>query len=111
MRLGYAAAALALLAVAIFRNSSDASETCPELEKLRSADAHGDAKAVVARGESLLLMLGGFVGVVPGGADETVPTVLIEGTEDTSPEMCQRLRGIAEDYARRFNETVRSLRN
>ena len=109
---GYVAACLiAMLALAILHLNNAAAETCPTVERLKNADARADALADIARGDRHLLMLGGFVGVVPGGLDDTLPTVMIEGTEDTSPAACQRLRRDAEDYAYRYNETIRALRN
>jgi pimeloyl-ACP methyl ester carboxylesterase len=85
-------------------------DSCPSLERLETADARADASAAAARGDYHLLMLGGFVGRVPGaGGRRDLPTVMIVGTDDTTTLGCMRLDAAAEDYARRYNETVVSL--
>jgi hypothetical protein len=81
--------------------------TCPGIEALAHRDATADARAALARGDRHLLMLGGFVGVVPGVQDSTAyPTQMIEGTSDTTTEACRRQRATAETYATKYNQTV-----
>jgi hypothetical protein len=85
--------------------------TCPSIEALAHRDAVADARAAVARGDRHLLMLGGFVGVVPGVADPgAYPTRMIEGTSDSTTETCSRLRRTAEAYATKYNQTVVHVR-
>jgi len=81
--------------------------TCPSIESHSHRDAVADARAALARGDSHLLMLGGFVGVVPGVRDSSgYATRTIAGTSDTTTDACRRLRATAEAYATKYNQTV-----
>jgi hypothetical protein len=88
---------------------SDADSRCPELERLKPDQARSDALAATAKGDKHLIMLGGYVGVVPGGNPTNLPTVLLASTGDTAPEACRRLRPKAESYALAYNAEVRSV--
>ena len=77
--------------------------TCPAIDALRHADAHADALAAMKRGDNHLLMVGGFVGEIPGGESSSLPHVLMDGTADTVSEPCYKLEPFARRYARRYN--------
>jgi hypothetical protein len=80
---------------------------CPAIEKLAQRDAAADARAAMAKGDRHLLMLGGFVGEVPGVTDaDAYSTRMVEGTSDTIGEACSKHRGIAEAYAAKYNRTI-----
>jgi hypothetical protein len=64
--------------------------------------------AATARGDRHVLMLGGFVGTIPGGDATGHPQVVVPGTEDYSTLACQRLRPRAEAYAQAYNAQVLS---
>jgi len=81
-------------------------EACPELAKLRRANPVRDAEAAASRGDHRLLMLGGFVGVVPGAERTSVPTRMLEGTGDANTNACDAMRPIAENYALAYNRTM-----
>lgn len=81
-------------------------ERCESLERLKSADPIADAKAALARGDHHLLMVGGYVGTVPGADHGSLPSVMIEGTGDTETAACYALRPVAEAYARRYNSAI-----
>jgi len=97
-----------LIGVEAFRRFTEPALGCPPIEQLRSADPAADALAAAKHGDVHLLMLGGYVGEIPGRGDSKLPVQLIEGTEDTTTLECIRLRPYAEDYARRYNEAVLS---
>ena len=69
-----------------------------------------DARTALGKGDHHLLMLGGLVGVVPGVpsgvAANATDAVEIEGTSDVTTDACRRLRGVAETYATKYNETI-----
>jgi hypothetical protein len=79
---------------------------CP-IENLSKRDAVADARAALANGDRHLLMVGGFVGTVPGVEDsESYPTRMMEGTSDTDIRRCAGQRAAAEAYAAKYNQTV-----
>jgi len=81
--------------------------TCPSIEALAQRDAVADARAALAKGDRHLLMLGGFVGSVPGVSDPGArPTQMIEGTSDTTTKACNRQRATAEAYAVKYNQAI-----
>ncbi len=87
---------------------------CPSLERLKAADATADAEAAHARGDNHLVMLGGYVGTVPGVSEDLVsllPHVMLTETSDTTTEGCQELRSVAEGYASTYNMTIARLAN
>ena len=87
--------------------ASEPESTCPSVEALAGRNAVADARAALARGDRHLLMLGGFVGEIPGVRNSgRNPTRKIEGTSDTATAACRRLGGIAEAYATKYNQTV-----
>lgn len=103
-----ALAVAALVAVALaahYRRSVP--DECPEIEPMVRADPAADAKVAVARGDRRFLMLGGIVGVVPGGI-AGAPTRMLDGTGDVVTPACLRLRSVAERYALTYNQTIRS---
>jgi hypothetical protein len=80
---------------------------CPTIEKLAHRNAAADARAALAKGDRHLLMLGGFVGSVPGVENaDGYPTQMIEGTSDTKTEACARLGATAEIYAAKYNQSI-----
>lgn len=80
---------------------------CPPIERLAHRDASADARAALAKGDGHLLMLGGFVGSVPGVANPgSYPTQMMEGTSDTKTEGCAHQEAIAEAYAAKYNRTI-----
>lgn len=81
---------------------------CPSLDRLRLADARGDAVAAMGRGDRHLIMLGGYVGTIPGGEAGNLPTELLAGTGDDATTACAALRSSAESYALRYNKTVKA---
>jgi hypothetical protein len=81
-------------------------DNCPSLEKLRQADPVSDAKTASFRGDNYLLMLGGYVGTIPGVEGSGLPAKLIEGTTDYETEACRRLRPLVEAYAAKYNATM-----
>src|ERR1043165_3451809 len=84
MMLRCAATILVLCAVAACHKA----ERCPSLENLKLADPVADATSAQAHGDHRLLMLGGFVGTIPGAEGSPQPTRLIEGTSDTETKAC-----------------------
>ena len=83
--------------------------SCPGLEKLRTADAHADAAKAVQRDDRHLIMLGGYVGTVPGDDGTKHQTVMIEETSDTATAACTGLRPLAEAYALKYNRSVLAM--
>jgi hypothetical protein len=80
---------------------------CPAIEKLAHRDAVLDARAALAKGDRHLLMLGGFVGEVPGVPNsDAYSTRMVEGTSDTTTEGCRKQRSVAEAYAAKYNQTI-----
>ena len=80
---------------------------CPAIEKLARRDAAADARAALAKGDHHLLMLGGFVGEIPGVSNtDAYPTRMVEGTSETTPNACRRRRDVAEAYAAKYNRTI-----
>jgi hypothetical protein len=82
---------------------------CPAVSNLVNRDAVADARAALAKGDRKLLMLGGYVGEVPGVPNvRDHPTEMMEGTSDTETEACMnpRLRDVAAAYASKYNRTV-----
>ena len=70
-------------------------------------DAVADAREALAKGDRRLLMVGGFVGEVPGVPNpDAYPTRMMDGTSDTTTEACARQHSIAETYAAKYNETI-----
>lgn len=85
---------------------------CPSLERLKTSDAVVDAGAAHARGDDHLVMLGGFVGTVPGVSESLsnrLPKIMLEGTTDTDTEGCRKLRHVAERYASTYNIAIARL--
>jgi hypothetical protein len=81
--------------------------TCPSIEALVHRDAIADARAALARGDRHLLMLGGYVGSVPGVKNWAGYQLQeIEGTSDTTSEACRRLGATAEAYAAKYNHAI-----
>jgi len=78
-------------------------EPCPEVAKLGRANPSTDAAAAASRGDYRLLMLGGYVGVVPGAEGTSAPTRMLEGTSDTNTSACEVMRPVAEKYALAYN--------
>ena len=80
---------------------------CPPIERLAHRDASADARAALAKGDGHLLMLGGFVGSVPGVENPgSLPTQMMDGTSDVRTEACARQRPAAEAYAAKYNQTI-----
>jgi hypothetical protein len=100
------AALVLLVTLAACQRGVDA---CPGLEKLKTADAAADASKAVQRGDRHLLMLGGYVGTIPGDDGAKHQTVLIEETADTATAACARLRSLAEAYALKYNRAVLAM--
>jgi hypothetical protein len=90
-------------------NGKMRAQSCPELESLLPARAAADARAAAQRGDTRLLMIGGYVGTVPGARGISAPTRLVEGTGDDQSAACQDLRPQAEKYASIYNRTVAAL--
>jgi hypothetical protein len=87
--------------------TSKPESTCASIEALGRRDAISDARAALAHGDRHLLMLGGFVGSVPGVENwHGYQLQEIEDTSDTTTEACRRLRATAEFYATKYNQTV-----
>ena len=85
---------------------------CPSLDRLGRADPVADARAAVSRRDCHLLMLGGYVGSVPGGelSLRAGQAQMIPDTGDVITNRdCPKLRPVAERYARKYNETVLAL--
>jgi hypothetical protein len=97
-----------LLGVAALAGCTSKPEaTCPAIEALSHRDAVADARAALTKGDRHLLMLGGFVGVVPGVEDPgSLPTHMMEGTSDLKTEACAPLGATAEAYATKYNRTI-----
>ncbi len=95
-----------LLAAAIVLSSCGHRKeaSCPALDALAQRDAKADATAAANRGDERLVMVGGFVGELPGGLSHQQVRVL-EGTGDTS-KSCLKKRRIAFRYARTYNRTI-----
>jgi hypothetical protein len=84
---------------------------CPSLDQLGQADPASDARAASSRGDDSLLMLGGYVGTIPGYEGKQSPlTRLMEGTSDQETDVCRRLRPLAEIYARKYNATIVAMK-
>jgi hypothetical protein len=99
------AVVIALIALASCSQEPDVG--CPAIEKLTRRDPAADARAALTKGDHHLLMLGGFVGEVPGVPDAgTHPTRMVEGTSDTTTEPCRQRRDVAEAYATKYNQTI-----
>jgi len=81
-------------------------DTCPSLEKLERSDPISDAAAAIKQDDNSLLMLGGYVGTIPGAEGSSLPTKFVEGTTDYEIEACYRLRPAAEAYALKYNATI-----
>ena len=80
---------------------------CPAIEKLAHQDAAADARVALAKGDRHLLMLGGFVGSVPGVENsDGYQTEMVEGTSDIKTEACARQGATAEAYATKYNQTI-----
>jgi hypothetical protein len=81
---------------------------CPAIEKLAHTDPVTDARTALAKGDRHLLMLGGFVGSVPGvESSDGYPTQMIEGTSDVKITLaCAHQRPTAESYATKYNQTI-----
>ena len=80
---------------------------CPAIEKLAHRDAAADARAALAKGDRHLLMLGGFVGSVPGVENsDGYQTEMIEGTSDVKTGACAPQGATAEAYATKYNQTI-----
>lgn len=80
---------------------------CPSIELLTKRDAAADARAALAEDDHRLLVLGGFVGEVPGVPNaDAQPTRMIEGTSDATTEACRGQRDVAEVYATKYNRTI-----
>jgi hypothetical protein len=80
---------------------------CPSIEKLAHRNPVADAHAALAKGDRHLLMLGGFVGSVPGVENAGgYQTQMIEGTSDYKTEACARQGDTAERYAAKYNQTI-----
>jgi hypothetical protein len=84
--------------------------TCPAIERLTVESAAGNARRAFGSGDHRLLMIGAFVGTVPGAIGEAQNPVLVEGTGDTVSEACRILRPKAEAYALAYNQTIVRLR-
>jgi hypothetical protein len=85
---------------------------CPTLERLSHADPAADAQAAVSRRDCHLLMLGGYVGTVPGGemSFRREQAEMMPDTGDVvTNDACPALRPVAERYALKYNETVLAL--
>jgi hypothetical protein len=95
-----------LLALLVGLSGCREKETCPELEKLGRANPVIDAEAAASRGDYRLLMLGGYVGVVPGAEQTSAPTRMLEATGDANTSACDALRPVAEKYALAYNRTM-----
>jgi hypothetical protein len=80
---------------------------CPAIEKLAHRDAAADAGYALAKGDKHLLMLGGYVGSVPGVQNsDGFPTEVIAGTSDVRTEACAQQRATAEAYAAKYNQVI-----
>ena len=78
---------------------------CPAIARVAQRDAVADARAALA--DRHLLMLGGFVGSVPGVENPgSLPTQMMDGTSDVRTEACARQRPAAEAYAAKYNQTI-----
>jgi hypothetical protein len=94
-----------LLAATGCRTEPDAA--CPAIDALAQRDAVADARAALAKGDHHLLMLGGFVGSLPGVQNAgSYPTRMMEGTSDTETEACAHRKSKAESYAAKYNRTI-----
>jgi len=83
--------------------------SCPELESLLPEHAEVDARTAASRGDTRLLMIGGYVGTIPGAEDSSTPTRLVEGTGDDQTAACRGLRSQAQKYALIYNRTMIAL--
>lgn len=90
-------------------NGKVGAQSCPELESLLPEHAEADARAAARQGDSRLLMMGGYVGTIPGAEGSSRATRLVEGTGDTQTAACQGLRAQAEKYALAYNRTMIAL--
>jgi hypothetical protein len=80
---------------------------CPAIERLAHSDAAVDARTALEKGDQHLLMLGGFVGEVPGVSNPgSFPTQMMESTSDVESEDCSRLRTTAVAYAIKYNRII-----
>lgn len=93
--------------VALASCTSQQQTGCPAIEQLAHRDPVADAHSALAKGDTHLLMLGGFVGSVPGVSHaDGYATRMIEGTADTRTEACTRKRALAAAYATKYNGTI-----
>jgi hypothetical protein len=93
--------------VALTGCTSQFDADCPAIEKLTHRDAASDARTALAKGDRHLLMLGGFVGSIPGVENsDGYQTQMIEGTSDVKAEACARLGATAEIYAAKYNQAI-----
>ncbi|MGH6643100.1 MAG: hypothetical protein ACRED3_10425 [Bradyrhizobium sp.] len=84
---------------------------CASLDALRQANPVADATAANSRGNHTLLMLGGYVGTVPGFRGNELPdTLMLDGTSDVELEACRQLRPLGEAYALKYNETILAMK-
>jgi hypothetical protein len=98
--------ALLLMSFAAVAGCGQANERgCPELDALLRGDPAADAKSALARGDSRLLMVGGFVGGVPAGLD-TKNVRILEGTSDTATKACREREQEAMRYATIYNQAI-----
>ncbi|RYD65042.1 MAG: hypothetical protein EOP84_32235 [Verrucomicrobiaceae bacterium] len=82
-------------------------DACPAIDRLRHRNAVADARTALATGDRHLLMLGGYVGTVPGLSSSSVyPTKMLEGTSDSNTLACLRQMSLAEIYASKYNRTI-----
>jgi hypothetical protein len=80
---------------------------CPAIEALSQRNAVADARTALAKGDHHLLMLGGFVGEVPGVSNANgYSTRMVEGTSDTTSNECRQRVSIAKAYAEKYNRTI-----
>lgn len=85
-------------------------EACPALAKLARADPIADAQAASARADHRLLILGGYVGVVPGAEGTSAPTRMLAGTSDVNTDECERMRPVAHRYAHAYYAAILSAK-
>ena len=99
--------AFSLHTVVLLSCTSRSDAACPTIHNVAQRDADADARAALARGDHYLLMLGGFVGTVPGVENPgSYPTQVMEGTSDIETETCARQGATAESYVTKYNQTI-----